>query len=231
MWQFNDSGWGSSAQASEEHTDDPGLGFGHMLRVLDEIDYGILVINAQSQILQSNHLARHELLGGNVLASLANTLVGRNTALSEQIHHAVEHACRGQRRLLMLKVGDREMPVAFIPLSHPLETDNPSVLVLLARQSTCDNLAVRMYARNKNLSPTEESVMLGLCRGLEVTDIAKENGVAQSTVRSQIKSLREKTGCTSIRRLMQRINGLPPVVPALRIITPMQHNAAEFSHP
>jgi DNA-binding CsgD family transcriptional regulator len=231
MWQFNDSGWGTSVQANESHADDPGLGFGHMLRVLDEIDYGILVINGQSQILQSNHLARHELLGGNVVASKSNFLVGRTSSLTEQIHQAVEHACRGQRRLLMLKVGDREMPVAFIPLSHPLESDSPSVLVLLSRQSTCDNLAVRMYARNKSLSPTEESVMLGLCRGLEVADIAKENGVAQSTVRSQIKSLREKTGCTSIRRLMQRINGLPPVVPALRIITPMQHNAAEFAHP
>ena len=34
-----------------------------------------------------------------------------------------------------------------------------------------------------------------------------------------------------IRRLLHRVNSLPPVVPALRIITPMPHNATEFSHP
>ena len=123
------------------------------------------------------------------------------------------------------------MPVVFIPLTHPLETDSPTVLVLLTRQSACDNLAVRMYARAQRLSPSEESVMIGLCRGLEVSDIARENGVAQSTVRSQVKSLREKTGCPSIRRLIQRIHSLPPVVPILRIIAPMRHNASAFAHP
>ncbi|MNW14622.1 hypothetical protein D3C71_2128940 [compost metagenome] len=55
--------------------------------------------------------------------------------------------------------------------------------------------------------------------------------MAESTVRSQIKTLREKADAPSIRRLLHRVNSLPPVVPALRIITPMPHNATEFSHP
>mgnify|MGYP006213335243 CR=1 FL=1 len=105
------------------------------------------------------------------------------------------------------------------------------VLVLLSRQSACENLAVRMFARSQNLSPSEESVLMGLCRGLSIPEIAQENGVAQSTVRSQIKTLREKAGSPSIRRLLQRINSLPPVVPALRIVMPMPHNASESIHP
>ncbi|MCY1543259.1 hypothetical protein D9M68_790680 [compost metagenome] len=55
--------------------------------------------------------------------------------------------------------------------------------------------------------------------------------MVQSTVRSQIKALREKTGCPSIRLMMQRVNSLPPVVPALRIVSPMPHNAMEFAQP
>ena len=121
--------------------------------------------------------------------------------------------------------------MAFIPLSHPLEADAPSVLVLLSRQNVCENLAVRMYARAQNLSPSEESVMMALCRGLSILDIATDHGVAQSTVRSQIKALREKTGCSSIRKLLQRVNSLPPVVPALRIISPVSHNAMAFAQP
>lgn len=231
MWKANEAGWGNAAQASQAHADLPGLGFGHMLRVLDEIDYGILVIDARGQILQTNHLARHELLSGHMLMSPGNVLLGSTTELTRQIQQAIEHACRGQRRLVLLNSDTRELPVAFIPLSHPLETDAPTVLVLLSRQNACDNLAVRMFARSQNLSPSEESVLIALCRGLGVPEIAKENGVAQSTIRSQVKSLREKTGCASIRRLMQRINSLPPVVPALRIITPMPHNVTEFAHP
>ena len=231
MWQVNESGWGTSAQAAQQRLESMNSGLDQMLRVIDEIDYGILVINARGEILQANHLARHELLTGHLLASVNNVLTGRSTALCGQIEQGMDHACRGQRKLVFLDGSRGDMPVAFIPLSHPLETDSPTVLVLLTRQSACENLAVRMYARAQRLSPSEEAVMIGLCRGLEVSDIARENGVAQSTVRSQVKSLREKTGCASIRRLIQRIHSLPPVVPALRIIAPMRHNAPEFAHP
>jgi DNA-binding CsgD family transcriptional regulator len=231
MWRVNESGWGSCAEAAQHRFDVASAGMDHLLRVIDEIDYGILVIDAQGQILQTNHLARHELLTGHLLASINNVLTGRSTTLCEQIEQGLAHACRGQRKLVFLDGKRGDMPVAFIPLSHPLETDSPTVLVLLTRQSACDNLAVRMYARAQRLSPGEESVMIALCRGLEVSDIAKENGVAQSTVRSQVKSLREKTGCASIRRLIQRIHSLPPVVPALRIIAPMHHNDLQFAHP
>ena len=230
MWQVNESGWGSSAQAPQQRFEATDNGLEQMLRVIDEIDYGILVISAQGEILQANPWARHELLAGHWLASVNSLLTGRSTELCEQIAQGLEHACRGQRKLVFLGSNQGDMPVAFIPLSHPLETESPTVLVLLTRQSACDNLAVRMYARAQRLSPSEESVMIGLCRGLEVSDIARENGVAQSTVRSQVKSLREKTGCPSIRRLIQRLHSLPPVVPALRIVAPMRHNGAAFAH-
>ncbi len=231
MWQVNESGWGIVVQANRQRFETLEPGLDPLLRVIDEIDYGILVISAQGEILQINHLARHELLTGHLMASVNNRLTGRSTVLCEQIEQGLEHAGRGQRKLVFLDGGRGDMPVVFIPLIYPVETDSPTVLVLLTRQSACDNLAVRMYARAQRLSPSEESVMIGLCRGLEVSDIARENGVAQSTVRSQVKSLREKTGCSSIRRLIHRIHSLPPVVPALRIVAPMHHNEADFAHP
>lgn len=231
MWRANESRWGTSAQTAQQRFEDTDTGWEQMLRVIDEIDYGILVVNAQAEVLQANHLARHELLTGHWLASVNNRLTGRSTRLCEQIEHGLEQAFRGQRTLVFLDGSRGDTPVAFIPLSHPLETDPPTVLVLLTRQSAGDNLAVRMYARAQRLSPSEESVMIGLCRGLEVSDIARENGVAPSTVRSQVKSLREKTGCLSIRRLIQRIHSLPPLVSALRIVAPMRHNVAEFVPP
>ena len=208
-----------------------GLGQALLLRVLDEVDYGLLVIDAQGHIRHANHLARHELSTGRLIMSHARALLGRTTDLSAQIQTALEQALRGQRRLVLLKQGERELSLAFVPLSHPLEFDAPTVLVLLSRQNACENLALRMYARSQNLSPSEEAVLLALCRGLSIPDIAKEHRVAESTVRSQIKALREKTGCCSIRSMMQRVHSLPPVVPALRVISPMLHNAMQFAQP
>lgn len=232
MWQATDTVWnGGTDRAGALGMRPPGMDSQHLLRVFDEIDYGMLIIDSQGHILHANHLARHELANGRVIMSYGNNLLGSNAGFTSQIQQAMESSFRGQRRLLMLVEGEKELSLAFTPLSHPLETDAPSVLVLMSRQSTSDNLAVRMFARSLNLSPSEESVLMGLCRGLQISDIAEQHGVAESTVRSQIKTLREKAGAPSIRRLLHRINSLPPVVPALRIITPMPHNATEFSHP
>ena len=217
------------------HTEPPsrneGLGQALLLRVLDEVDYGLLVIDAQGRIRHANHLARHEMATGRLIMTHARALLGRSTDLTAKIQVALDQALRGQRRLVLLKQGEQELSMAFVPLSHPLEFDAPSVLVLLSRQNACENLALRMYARAQNLSPSEESVLIALCRGLSIPDIAREHGVAESTVRSQIKALREKTGCSSIRNMMQRVHSLPPVVPALRVISPMLHNAMDFAQP
>ena len=231
MWQAS-----SATRASDIHeppglSGQPVMGRAHLLRVLDEVDYGVLIIDAQGTILHANHLARHELASGRMLMSYGNSLLGSSAEFTAQMQTAMEAAFRGQRRLVLLNKGERELSLAFTPLSHPLEADTPTVLVMLSRQSTCDNLAVRMFARTIGLSPSEEAVLMGLCRGLEIPEIASEHGVAPSTIRSQIKTLREKAGSPSIRRLLQRINSLPPVVPALRIVMPMPHNAAESIHP
>lgn len=227
MWQATDKIWTSNSTASGVTS----LSEAHLLRVFDEIDYGMLLLDGQGRILHANHLARHELAQRRLLRACSGSLMGNTPEHSERIQQALDAALRGQRRLVLMREGDRDLSMAFTPLSHPLEDDVPTVLVVLSRQNVCDNLAVRMFARALALSPTEEVVLLALCRGLDINEIAAENGVAVSTIRSQIKTLREKAGAPSIRRLLQRINSLPPVVPALRIVTPVTHNPAGYTHP
>ncbi|MBL0944394.1 MAG: helix-turn-helix transcriptional regulator [Hydrogenophaga sp.] len=228
MWQATD-------KIRTTHTGFPAetrtLSEAHLLRVFDEIDYGMLLLDAQGRILHANHLARHELAQRRLLRACSGSLLGTTPEHSERIQQALDAALRGQRRLVLMREQERDLSLAFTPLSHPLEDDAPTVLVVMSRQNVCDNLAVRMFARALALSPTEEVVLLALCRGLDINEIAAENGVAVSTIRSQIKTLREKAGASSIRRLLQRINSLPPVVPALRIVTPVTHNPAGYSHP
>lgn len=228
MLQTTDKVWGSVSYNVQETSS---LSEAHLLRVFDEIDYGMLLLDAQGRILHANHLARHELAQRHMLRACSGNLMGSTPEHSERIQQALDAALRGQRRLVLMREGDHDLSMAFTPLSHPLEDDKPTVLVVLSRQNVCDNLAVRMFARALALSPTEEVVLLALCRGLDIHEIAAENGVAVSTVRSQIKTLREKAGAPSIRRLLQRINTLPPVVPALRIVTPVAHNSGGYTHP
>ncbi len=194
-----------------------GMQPGFLLRLLDEIDYGLVLVSAQGEIQHANHLARHELATGRLLyADPRGCISSRAATLTEQLMAAVHGALQGRRRLLYLTHGEHTMPVAVIPLAHALEEPSSSVLLVMARQRIGDNLALQMFAREHCLTPTEESVLRALCDGREVDEIASQHGVAESTVRTQVRSLRDKTGANGIRQLVQRVLSLPPVVPALR---------------
>ena len=201
---------GKTDRAGELSTD-------FLLRLLDEIDYGLVLVNVQGVIQHANHLARHELATGQLLgAAPDHTIIGCVAGLTEQLMAAVHGAARGRRRLLYLSHGEHALPMAVIPLAQSLEDGSASVLLVMARQRAGDNLVLQMFAHEHGLTPTEESVLRALCNGCEVDAIALRHGVAESTVRTQVRSLREKTGAHGIRQLVQHVLALPPVVPALR---------------
>lgn len=228
MWTSNESVISSRYESRASATRESSLDASSLLRMMDEVDHGMLVIDTNGALRHANHLARFELAQSRFIMSHGQMLLGATTQFSQQIEHATKQALKGHRQLVSLQGDERELSLAFVPLSHALESDEPTVLVLLSRQNACENLAVRMYARANHLSPSEEAVLIALCKGYTIPEIATEHHVATSTVRTQIKALRTKTGCTSIRMIMLRVNSLPPVMSALRSITPMPHNAMEF---
>jgi len=58
--------------------------------------------------------------------------------------------------------------------------------------------------------------LAGLCEGLHPRELAQRHGVSLTTVRSQIGSLRAKTGAGSIRNLVRQVSLLPPMRNSLR---------------
>ena len=228
MWTSNEQGISNRFEGRTVVARDSAFEAGLLLRMMDEVDHGMLVIDGDGALRHANHLARFEMAQSRFIMSHGQLLLGSTTQFSQQIEQATKQALKGHRQLVSLQSDDRELSLAFVPLSHALESDSPTVLVMLSRQNVCENLAVRMYARANHLSPSEEAVLIALCKGYTIPEIAEEHRVAVSTVRTQIKALRTKTGCTSIRMIMLRVNSLPPVMSALRSITPMPHNAMEF---
>jgi len=79
---------------------------------------------------------------------------------------------------------------------------------------------VQGFARGYGLTAAETRVLVALCNGVPPAQAAVELGVAISTIRSQIGSMRQKTGAESIRALVRQVAILPPVKGTLR------HNGA-----
>lgn len=183
-------------------------------RVLEEIDYGLILLSPAGLLQHANQLARQELARGRFLRLEADTVHGHTLAQTEEFMRGVRWAAQGRRQMLTLRNGDQSLPVACVPLTGRSGPDEMApVLLMLARQSSTQNLAVTFFARSHGLTPAEENVLKALCDGQDVRDIAAAHGVTEYTVRTQVRSLRDKTGASSMRLLVQRVAALPPVVP------------------
>jgi DNA-binding CsgD family transcriptional regulator len=122
---------------------------------------------------------------------------------------------RGLRTLLALG-GPERTTVSVVPLPTREEGDRATTLVVAGRHSLCEVLSAQWFARHNELTQTESQVLNMLCEGLRPSDIARRQRVAISTVRTQIGSIRLKTGASSISALLREIALLPPMAHALQ---------------
>lgn len=184
---------------------------------LEHVGRGLVVVGALGRVLYANRLARQALESeGYPLRVVDGALQARpgadTTALSEALDGAQR---RGLRRMLELARGsDAAVALAVLPL--PADALGPgtggTALVSLPLARRTQDLALAAYARLCELTAAETAVLEALVAGDTPTEIAREKGVAVCTVRTQICQLRLKTGCRSIRQLIQRVSGLPPMV-------------------
>jgi DNA-binding CsgD family transcriptional regulator len=190
---------------------------------LDEIDHGVLLLDEDGQALHVNHTARAELDAEHPLQLLGRTLRARDSADVPRLAEALAGAQRGLRKLVTLGRSDEGLSLAVVPLApHPVHgahsSDMPrATLVLLSRRRICERLSVQWFARCHELTPAEGRVLEALCDGLEPREVAEQFKVGLATVRTQIGSIRAKTGTDSIRDLVRQVALLPPMVGKLRV--------------
>ncbi len=185
-------------------------------RMLDEIDYGMLLVAGDGTVLHANHVARAELDAEHPLQLLGAEVRVRCPQDLAPLHEALRAAReRGLRRLLGLGQGAQRMSVAVVPLAAAGAEDGMTLLVF-GKRRVCESLSSHWFAREHGLTPAEARVLAALCDGRTPRQIATAQGVAICTVRSQIGALRAKTGATDLRSLVRQVAVLPPLVGALR---------------
>lgn len=192
-----------------------------LVSVLDEIDYGLMVLGADAQILLANQLARQELSGERFLRRRQNRLVPSSARDGTKFGTALGNIRRGQRSLLTLTGTEGELALSFVPLhsgaqSAAQQPDAALALVIIGKRDACEALTLQRYGHLHGLTPAEQALMPAISRGLGAEAIAQQQCVAVTTVRTQLGSIREKTGTSSLRTLMARITTLPPIRPLFK---------------
>lgn len=187
-----------------------------MPRLLDQIDYGILLLDADGRVMHANAAARAAMDARHPLDLRADELVARRPEDAGPLRRALEAAGRrGLRTLLSLGAADQGVCAAVIPLSEPAPGAAGVTLVVIGRAPATEGLSAQWYARDRGLTSAEFRVLSLLCTGTAPSEIARRQGVAMSTVRSQIGSLRAKTGSRNIGELVRRVMTLPPLASRL----------------
>ncbi|MGF6350459.1 helix-turn-helix transcriptional regulator [Variovorax sp. W2I14] len=185
--------------------------------VLDEIDHGLLLVDMSGRILHSNQLARRELSGQRALCSIDGLLCATQPVGRTAVRRALQDAGRGCRSLVELEHANWPLSLAFVPLAS---RGIDAVLVMCSRADGCEALTMQMFARARQLTRAEQAVLAQLCAGQRAEEIASQQGVCLSTVRTHIKNVRLKTGSTSIREVVHRVSRMPQLMSALRIAAP-----------
>ncbi len=186
--------------------------------LLDELDYGVMLLREGGQVAYINHAARAELRLAQCVVVEGGVLQACCPADAPRLAGALAAAQRGLRRLLTLgQLGEgTRRTVALVPVGASAPDAPGLVAAVFGRRQLCEPISVQCFAQAHALTPAETRVLQLLCEGLEPREIAKANGVGMATVRTQVHCIRDKTGAASIRALIHCVAMLPPMVSSLR---------------
>ncbi len=200
----------------------PSLELSLLHAVLNQVDYGLAVVNTETdQVLFANAPAQSALLPANAgntgLCASNGLLCTRKASDAKALRLALQRTSSGQRTLLQLHEAHSADAVAVMPLSCP-----GYALLAFAKQQICDTTTVTLFARERGLTSAEGQVLAQVCKGLRPQQIATHQGVQLSTVRTQLRAIRLKTACGSVRTLIEQLSVLPSLAHQL---------GAQFSAP
>ncbi len=198
------------------HTVDT-VGVGLLQAVLEQVDYGLAVVNADTRQLLFANTPAWALL--NPVSTLQTDLWVAQGKLCTRQHSHIDQLMAA---LAQTKTGKRALinSVAVLPLSaldmpHTSTAPTPPspacALLVFPKQQLCDSTTITLFARERGLTGAEGQVLMAVCQGLRPQEIASHHGVQISTVRTQLRSIRQKTASDSVRELIAKVSGLPPM--------------------
>lgn len=182
--------------------------------VFDTLDVPILLLSHSLRVAAVNRSAAQ---WSDELASQPRPGHGLQLA-SATDEAALRRAIRlalDRDRIEMLGVCEsRRLCSAMVMPIRPVEEHPPRpelALLALRRERVAGSLSLHWFGRFHGLTAAEQQVLASLCLGKTAAEIAQSHGVALSTVRTQLASIRTKTTAPDIRSLIVQVALWPPL--------------------
>lgn len=180
--------------------------------LLDDVGYGIMILDTQLRVVFCNDSAKGVLRDAG-LSTLMEVSGGSRyyESACREFRSSAALASQGQRKLILVGDQNQQFAFAFSPLRIGDSATQGAVLVTTEKRRVCEALSLWAYGRVQGLTATEIRVLEELATGHEPKSVAGRLNVSVTTIRTHIKSMLEKTDCSSMRDLLLRISRLPPI--------------------
>ena len=184
-----------------------------LARVADLLAWPLFLVDADGVLHHANRAAHQALLAGQPLRLLDQRVQPAAAPCRADFCAALHAAAAGRPGVLRWP----GRPGGFggtVRLLSRLPGGATLLLLALTAQAAQARQTpdLQAYAQTLRLTAAESRVLNLLAQGLDTRQVAARLGVATSTTRSQIASLRRKTGHASVAQLLRYLHRLPPVL-------------------
>ncbi|MBW7967932.1 helix-turn-helix transcriptional regulator [Bradyrhizobium sp. BR 10289] len=172
--------------------------------VLDMLGTAICLLDADGRVVHANAAGRRLFADANLLAMVGDRIVARNTQTDKIFRGLLDIASRGETESASRR---RVEPVTSMDGEHYLlhasalkqERDLPprdvaATVLFVQKASMVSSLVPDAIAAAFRLTPSELRVMMAIVEIGGVPDIAAKLGIAETTVKTHLGRLFEKTG-------------------------------------
>jgi DNA-binding CsgD family transcriptional regulator len=178
--------------------------------VLDGLSAGIFLIATDGRIVHANAAGHGMLSAGKCLRSISGRLVTRDNQAHKTLQETFVAANDGDAAIgvkaiaLPLTADDGERYVAHV---LPLTSDTAAAAMFVRKAALESPSTPEVIGRTYKLTPTELRVLLGIVDVGGIPEVAAALGVADSTIKTHVGRLFEKTGASRQADLVKLVAG------------------------
>jgi DNA-binding CsgD family transcriptional regulator len=170
---------------------------------LDGLATGLCLVDANARLLHVNKEGQAIIDAGEVLKDVRGRLTACDLAANHLLQHAVSATgardapgCTGVSAIPLTGMDGPRYVIHVLPLSdrNPRHACRPAAALFIQRAALTAPRRAGVIAKAFGLTPAELRVLLAIVELGSVPDVAAAHGIAETTVRTHVRRLFEKTG-------------------------------------
>lgn len=190
-------------------------------QTLASLGLAALVLDSAGKVLAANRLieAQSGFIHWRAQDRLSLADSRADALLSDALKAMAEPAARVQSFPVRSALGEAALVAHVVPIRRAAQDifSRCAAALALTPVTAPDAPPVELVQSLFDLTPAEARVARGIAAGKTLDDIASDNGVAASTVRSQMRGVFEKTGCGRQAEVVALLSGVSVVRPGSAI--------------